>query len=189
MIERCAVFIDGAYLDKCLEYAFKRTRIKFEELVAELIGDDSLLRAYYYHCPPYVSQDATDSETYRFENKQRFFNALGNIPRFQVRLGKLVYRGTTEKGKPVFVQKLVDVMLAVDMLQLATTGQLNRAILLAGDNDFVPVVKAVKDCGVIVTLVHGPQTNGISVHNQLWDIADERQQMDSELIERISLNG
>lgn len=188
MTERCAIFIDGAYLDKCLEHAFGRVRIKFEELAAQLIGDDSLLRAYYYHCPPYVSQDATDSETYRFENKQRFFNALGNIPRFQVRLGLLVYRGTTESGKPIFIQKLVDVMVAVDMVQLASTGKLNRAILLAGDNDFVPAVKAVKDYGVIVTLVHGPQSTG-NVHSRLWDIADERTVLTSELINEISLNG
>jgi len=182
---KTAIFIDGAYLDKILEYGFGRTRIDFERFVAE-IGDGSMLRSYYYHCRPYVSQEPTPEETQRFEAKERFFRALGNIPRFQVRLGRLVFRGNNENGRPIFIQKLVDVMLSVDMVQLSATRQINRVILVAGDNDFLPAIEATKRLGVLVSLLHGPPINGFSSsHNDLWQASDERKEIGQQLIQRI----
>ncbi len=184
-MNRTAIFIDGAYLDKILEYCFDRTRIDFDKFVS-VIGGDSILRAYYYHCPPYVSPEPTDEEIARMQAKERFFRALSNIPRFQIRLGKLVFRGNNDQGYPIFIQKLVDVMLSVDMVQLSATRQINRVILVAGDNDFLPAVEAVKQLGVLVSLLHGPGFRGGGVsHNELWKTADERREIDLSLIEKI----
>jgi len=61
------------------------------------------------------------------------------------------------------------------MVQLALTHQISKAILLAGDSDFMPAVEVVKQNGVLVELWHGPKS---TVHNELWMAADERQEID-----------
>jgi len=188
--DRTAIFIDGAYFDKLLELEFNRARIDFAKFVKEVGGDDNVFRTYYYHCPPFVSQVPSDDETRRAEAKSRFFSALSGLPRFQVRLGKLVYRGQDERGKPIFIQKLVDIMLGVDLVLLGATRQITRAILVAGDSDFVPAVEAAKMQGVLISLWHGPTRNGTSsphstVHRELWEACDERFEMDQKFVNSI----
>jgi len=184
-MERTAIFIDGAYLDKVLERNFNKARIDFEKFI-DAIGSGSILRTYYYHCPPYSPSDPTPEEQQRLRSKEGFFRALSNIPRFQVRLGRLVFRGNTEQGRPIFIQKLVDVMLSVDMVQLSATKQINKVMLVAGDNDFLPAVRAIKRLGVLVSLLHGPpMRNHSPQQNELWQTSDERREIDSDLIDSV----
>jgi len=119
----------------------------------------------------------------------RFLSALSSLPRFRVRLGKLAFRGTNQQGAPIFVQKRVDIMLGVDMVQLAATRQIARAVLLVGDSDFVPAVEVVKQHGVLTVLWHGPRRPGQAntVHRELWDACDDRFELTQPLITRVSL--
>lgn len=105
-MSRAAVFIDGAYLDHLLKDEFGRPPVDFASLVNRLAGTRELLRSYYYDCLPYQSREPTPDERSRFSNRQRFHHAIGKIPRFQVRLGKLEFRGM-RSGKPQFEQKRV----------------------------------------------------------------------------------
>jgi uncharacterized LabA/DUF88 family protein len=178
-----AIFIDGGYLDKVIEYIFNRTRIDYVKLADKISGNQ--LRTYYYHCPPYLGNPPTEEEESRYESKRRFFSALGYLPRFQVRLGQLVYRGNNQTtGRPIYQQKLVDVMLSVDMTELAATRQVQRVALVAGDSDFVPAVQSVKSHGVLVSLYHGPISGG-DTHSQLWEVCDERHELTREMIDSI----
>lgn len=186
MLDRTAIFIDGAYFDKLLELEFNRARVDFGLLVKELAPNDNVFRTYYYHCPPYVSNVPTEEESRRMESKERFFSALSSLPRFQVRLGKLVYRGTDTNDRPIFIQKLVDIMLGVDLVQLAATRQITRAVIVAGDSDFVPAIEAAKLQGVLLSLYHGPSRGGnSSVHRELWDACDERFEIKQELVDAV----
>ena len=128
-----AVFIDGAYLEKVLLYEHGKARIDFRRLVDVMVEGDELLRAYYYHCLPYQSNPPTDAEKARYAARHGFLTALRHIPRFEVRLGKLAYRGTTADGKPVFQQKRVDLMLGVDMALLAGKNRIAKMALLSGE--------------------------------------------------------
>jgi len=53
-------------------------------------------------------------------------------------------------------QKMVDTLIAVDMLVGAFTGLFEVAVLIAGDSDFVPVVQEVRRRGVMVVAVSTP---------------------------------
>lgn len=187
VLDRTAIFIDGAYLDKLLELEFNRTRIDFGKLAKHVNGTGEILRTYYYHCPPHVSSVPTDEEKARADSKDRFFSALSRLPRFQTRLGKLVYRGEDRDGRPIFIQKLVDIMLGVDLVQLAATRQISRAVLVAGDSDFVPALDVAKNHGVLTVLWHGPVRSGPSstVHRELWDCCDDRYEITSDMIQKI----
>src|SRR5262249_22711429 len=115
--------------------------------------------------------------------------ALSRLPRFQVRLGKLEYRGAKQDGSPIFAQKRVDILLGVDMVELAATRQIGRAILLAGDSDFLPAIEVVKRHGVLTVLWHGTRGGKgrqSTCHNDLWDMCDERFEIDASVAKAVS---
>jgi len=188
-MERSAIFIDGGYLEKLMQKRFDSIRIDMGRLSEVLADGSDVLRTYYYHCPPYLGPQSGDADHQRYQNKQRFFTMLNSLPSYQVRLGKLEFRGVDRlTDKPIFQQKRVDIMLGVDMVELAATRQIQRAILLAGDSDFLAVVEAVKRHGVRMVLWHGPRGGeSNTVHDELWDACDIRHELTVQLMQELAL--
>jgi uncharacterized LabA/DUF88 family protein len=181
-----AVFLDGAYLEKVLTREYQQPSIDLGKLAKEMASPDELLRAYYYHCLPYQSNPPTEEERLRYAARHRFITALGFLPRFEVRLGRLAYRGTDTDGKPIFQQKRVDCMLGVDMALLAGKGKITNLAIFTGDSDLIPAVEAAKKEGVLVTLWHGSLTSDeTKPSRELFEIADERKELKAELVKTI----
>src|SRR5205807_4398139 len=59
---RCAVLIDGGYLDKVQAEDFGNTRVDIGRFGDELAGAMERLRTYYYHCMPFQSTTPTPEE-------------------------------------------------------------------------------------------------------------------------------
>lgn len=156
---------------------FDRAPIDFCKLASSMAGGNFILRTYYYNCLPYQSRNPTEDEKQRYDNTQRFHHALALLPRFEVRLGRLELRGIDNAGNQIFEQKRVDILLGVDLVQLAAKGHIGTAILLAGDSDFVPAVAVAKAEGVLVRLFHGD-----NCHRDLLREVDERVRIDQEFI-------
>lgn len=182
-MNRVAVFIDGGYMDKVLRYEFSGAKIDYaafsREVVSQVHEGANLLRTYYYDCLPYQSDPPTAEESNRFASKQRFFYAIGRLPRFNVRLGHLARRGPDKGGEYHFEQKMVDVLLSIDLVHLSAKGQITDVVLVAGDADYVPALGVAKSEGVSAWLLHGKRP-----HNELWNIADERIQITQDFLNR-----
>jgi uncharacterized LabA/DUF88 family protein len=177
---RIAIFIDAAYLQFMLREEFGGSRIDFQELVTRIANGREILRSYYYDCEPYQSDPPTAQESDRFSKVQRFHYALDQLPRFQVRLGKLAFRGHDADGKSIFQQKRVDIQMGVDLVLLAAKHQISDAAIFAGDSDFLPAIDAAKPEGVVIHLFHGEHP-----HNDLIARSDERTQIDQAFIDSI----
>ncbi len=185
MSSKAAVFLDGGYLDYLLRDGFGGARVDYGKLAASMAGaDQSLLRCYYYHCLPYQSSPPTPDESARFASSQRFFNALRRLDLFEVREGKLAFRGLAQgTGKPIFEQKRVDILLAVDLVLLAAKHRIDKAAILTGDSDFIPAIQIAKNEGVIVELWHG--SRAMAPHRELWDGVDKRIEVTQAFINSI----
>lgn len=182
-MRRMAIFVDGGYLDWILRDS-GAPRIDYEKLAAWIARDHELLRTYYYHCLPYQSSPPSREEAARFGAKQRFFAALRRLDRFEVREGKLEYRGTDRgTGTPIFEQKRVDILLAVDLVLLATRHRIDTAAVISGDSDFLPAIAAAKNEGVMIHLCHG--VGPTRPHRDLWDVADIRTTITPTLLDSI----
>jgi uncharacterized LabA/DUF88 family protein len=177
-----AVFIDGGYLMKVLKEEFGSPSIDFKKLAERLVGDHDLFRAYYYNCMPHQGTTPSVEEQDRYNRARRFYDALNRLPRFEVRLGKLAFRGVDVHGHPIFQQKRVDIMLGVDLVLLAAKNRIAKACLLTGDSDFIPAVQIAKNEGVNVHLFHG---NRAQVHDEIWIAADDRSRVDADFIAQI----
>ena len=77
-----------------------------------------------------------------------------------------------------YVQKSVDIQLAIDMLSKAFKDQYDVAILVSGDADFVRVVEIVKDLGKHVELAF--VTKQKCYH--LTSVVDKTIEIDAELL-------
>jgi uncharacterized LabA/DUF88 family protein len=181
-MDRYAVFIDGGYARKVFEFANVRVSyLKFSQAIA---AGQERLRTYYYDCAPYVSSPATTEEKTRKAGFDRFVAALEREPRFQVKLGRLAKRGELPDGTPRFEQKMVDILLAVDLVQLSVDHQIQRAVLLAKDSDFVPAIQIARNAGTVVELYyHAPP----QPHTELMRACDDRILIDGGLVEKIKL--
>jgi uncharacterized LabA/DUF88 family protein len=181
---RVAIFIDGGYLDQMLRHGLGRARIDYKKLasyIAHCIHPDTdILRTYYYNCLPFKGAPPTQEESERFGKAQNFLEALRRLPRFEVRLGRLARRGPDSSGRYYYEQKMVDVLLSVDLVRLSTKGQITHAAIVAGDSDFVPAIAAARDEGISIWLFHGER-----IHNTLRNIADERTQLTAEIVEEL----
>ena len=182
MTYRTAIFTDGAYLSYVLRNEFNQARLDFQKLSNAMAGEVEILRTYYYDCLPYQSNPPTQDERQRHAAARRFHNALQLLNRFEVRLGRLEFRGLDLDGNLRFEQKRVDILLGVDLVQLAAKGHIQEAIIVAGDSDFIPAIVAAKADGVIVRLFHGDQC-----HDDLKRAVDERIRFDQSFIDSVAL--
>lgn len=159
-MDKSAVFLDGGYLSKLTKIIFTREdgtpqKIDFGQFSKKLANERNtdLLRGYYYQCPPYQSSFPNPEEKSRKTNYDSFTYNLRQIKQLQLREGRLI-RTYDEAGKPFFIQKGVDVLLAIDMLKLALKGAIQQVIIVASDSDFIPAVRALKDEGIMVHIYY-----------------------------------
>ena len=185
MPERIAVFIDGGYLDYVLKDNNVFGKLDYRAFAEALRGQADLLRAYYYHCLPWQSATPTPFESERFAKMQRFLDSVDRLPRYMVRQGRLAHRGTRADGSPIFEQKQVDILVAADIVLLSAKHQVGEIVVVTGDSDFLPAIKIARDEGVLVRLAHGTGQN--RPHNELWNMADERIEMNATWFARCLL--
>jgi len=168
--ERVVVFIDGSNLYHGLKVNHGKASIDFGKLTEALCAGRKLVRAYYCNAP--VDQTSVP-EMYR--EQQKFFLYLSRVPYLDIKLGRL------EKHGDSWVEKGVDVRLAVDMLELAYRDVYDTAILVSGDADFTSAVEAVKGLGKHVELAFG--RHGCS--NELRQACDRHIPLNSRFLKTI----
>lgn len=142
-MERVCVFIDGSNLYHGVKALLPDKRLDIQKLIEALVGTRDLTRTYYYNVPLSLQHDPTGARA-----QQGFFAALSRIPYLQVRLGRLEPRGDT------FIEKGVDVKIAVDMLSMAVRNIYDIAVLVSSDGDFAGAISAVQEFGKHVEVAH-----------------------------------
>lgn len=177
---RYAVFIDGGCARKVLNQ-FENPKVSYLKFSQCVAHNEERLRTYYYDCAPCVSTPPTTEEKTKKAGFDRFVFALERQPRFQVRLGRLS-RHHLSDGSIEYEQKKVYILLAVDLVQLSVQHQIQRAVLLANDADFVPAIQIARDAGTVVELYYGIPPRP---HDELMSACDDCIRITQELIDEI----
>jgi len=139
MAEKVMIFIDGSNLYHSLKNVFRRTDLDIGKFCDRLLGRRQLARIYYYN-----ARVGKKEEPERYQHQQEFLAGVNAIPYSELRLGHLVYSNWPSVPP---VEKGVDVQLATDMITHSFRNNYEVAILVAGDNDFVGALQAIKDNG------------------------------------------
>lgn len=165
MEERVTIFIDGSNLYHAMKDSFRRFDLNFTEFSKKLCGTRPLVRTYYYNI---LQEPSQWPEAYK--EQQEFLEILNKSPYLEIRLGST----KLQQGSPV--EKGIDIMLAVDMLNFAHNDIYDTGILVSGDGDFAYALKAIKNLGKHIEVAYFE--NNIS--KDLLDIADYRQFLNRE---------
>jgi len=157
---KAAVIVDGGYWRKLLENLCI-SKVDLVALTDHLCKPAYRVRTLFFDG--------------KVQDNQSFHDSLRVMDRFEVTLGDVVPREFhcphCNERFTVDTQKRVDVALAVEMVHLATSNHVDSIVLVAGDRDFLPAITAAKHAGVIIRLVHGPQS---TVSDLLYQTVDER---------------
>ncbi len=138
---------------------------RFVDLTVHKKENRILKRIFYYNAPIDRVENPLGAES-----QQRFFTALGNIPRLNKVLGRLERRSIrigssgytitcNHCGKLVeaevhtHTEKGSDINLAIDMLIQAYNDNYDIALLVSRDSDFVRAIQEVRRHGQDVELV------------------------------------
>jgi uncharacterized LabA/DUF88 family protein len=161
------LFIDGGYLRECASGV--GARFYGEPIDVDIAKvSQGYRRTFYYDCPPDTEGSAKTQALTDFESRMA---EIGRLP------GVHVFRGVlTGRRKQ---QKQVDVRIAVDMLSHTLNRNMASATLLAGDQDFVPVLDALVRAGMYVSLLY----ERISGNTKLIRAADEATEITPRTLE------
>ncbi len=169
--DRVMIFIDGSNMYHSLKGHFKRTDMDIGKFCRKLLDRRRLIRVYYYN-----AEVGRREEPERYKDQQKFFSGVTAIPYTELRLGRLVYNNWP--NSPPY-EKGVDIQLATDMITHSFKNNYDVAILVAGDNDFVGALQAVKDNGKNVEVaLFGKESTSL----QLRKVADRVITIDGRLL-------
>lgn len=139
--ERVAIFIDGSNFYHSTKKILKiNERINFQKFLDVLTENRKLVDAFYYVAPLDITANAN-----KYWKHQKFLNVLRKIPHFNVVLCTL--KKLKIDGKYIYLIKGDDVRLSHDILIGAVKDLYDTAIIVSGDEDFLPLIKTVKEYG------------------------------------------
>ena len=173
-----AILIDAGYFDKKANLILKNYDKKIIEnlikhIETNVFPDDKLYRVFYYDAAPSqsvitnpIDGTVTDfSKTPMFTKNTDLLEEVKSIPMLALRLGKIStpknsweikniksINATTpikaQQIKPKINQKGVDMKIGLDIASISLKKHASKIILLAGDTDFVPIIKFARSEGV-----------------------------------------
>jgi len=142
MERRVSVYIDGAnfvYGLKSLNPKYSDYHFDFENFIKKIIGKDDLIKIFYYNAS--LKQEINPR---RFKEQQKLLARLKKVIKCKVVLCKRQKR-FNKADEAYYTIKGDDINLALDMLRDACKDKYDKAILISGDGDFIPLLKYVKE--------------------------------------------
>ncbi|MAH46624.1 hypothetical protein CMI37_12405 [Candidatus Pacearchaeota archaeon] len=142
------VFIDEAFLSRLSKHFGQGTYLRFDRFSfsKNLAKRENLnLKGIFmYIAPPFQSEKPSKQEELKKEGYDKFIKKLKQ-KEIIVREGRC-QRILNEKGEFEYRQKGVDILLAIDLMNvLSKYSDVKRTILIASDSDFVPVIKNLEE--------------------------------------------
>ena len=168
---KTAVYIDGEntffYLFDTLKKARlirhrdELVKLDLYGLIKHYLPEEEDLNIRYYGAKLKEISDSGEDLLRRtqkmIDHKRRWIGYLSNTNVDFVDAGELkIRRGYDVKRQEpelIFIEKGVDIRLAVDLMEDAMQGQLETAVIASSDSDLLPVVQALKRHGVRVIYV------------------------------------
>jgi uncharacterized LabA/DUF88 family protein len=134
-MERVAIFIDGSNLYNNLKK--RHIKIKFQNIIKILSRFGQIIDIFYY-----TARLDPEYDKERFLKHERFLDKISRIKNLKVVICNL--RKASSTGRKRYIIKRDDIRLANDMLVGAYEDFYDTAIIVSGDEDFVPIIHTIQ---------------------------------------------
>jgi len=176
---RISIFIDGNnfYHSQRRIYGVEKglKKFKWKEFIDFLTNNREIVNIFYYNAELDKFKDGS-----KFESQKEFFNNLKVIPKLNLILCKLLKRKIKGTNKHYYVLKEDDIHLAVDMVEGACDNLFDSALIVSGDGDFVPAVKAIQRKGKKVENIYFKDGSSRNLKNY----CDDSLELNKEILDR-----
>jgi len=183
---RSISLIDGGWLEKARHGIVSDAKWDLQSFANRLVPRYHWrFRTYYFDALPFKDRNnPSNLQQEKYRKKEEELRAIDRLERFTVRKGyckQTTVSGYLKDGGfqsamtqvVTIEQKMVDVLLAVEMTKIAWSKEALHIGLVGGDGDYVAAVRAARDAGAIVRLFY-VKTRETSVAPELFDTVDER---------------
>ena len=140
---RCSIFIDGNNFYHGLRRLYGKDAVlkkfNYSSFCKFLAGENEIINIAYYN----ASLDKPENPK-KFNSQKEFIDSLRRVNKLKLVLCKLLKRGIKGTNKYYYVLKEDDIQMAVDIVEGACDDNFDLAIIVSGDGDFVPAVRAVQ---------------------------------------------
>ena len=140
-MRNAAIYIDGTNLVSSLQQRGWPAFIDLDYLAGKLVNNDKLVHIFYSFSSPHPKVP-TDIKI----EQQRYHDVLRTMPSISL--------GEGWRSPPDYLEKAVDVKLAINLVMMARNNDYDVAYLITGDSDLVPAVDMVRDIGKEVVYVY-----------------------------------
>ncbi|MEK6820398.1 MAG: NYN domain-containing protein [Nanoarchaeota archaeon] len=176
---KCSIFIDGNNFYHGLRHIYGKDKslkkFNFEEFINNLADKREIINIFYYNAELDKAHNLK-----KYESQKEFFDNLVKIPHFNLILCKLLKRKIKGTKRYYYVLKEDDINMAVDMVESACENRFDSAIIISGDGDFVPAVKAVQKHGKIVENIYFKNSSS----RNLKQHCDKSLELTKEILDR-----
>ncbi|MDH5695257.1 MAG: NYN domain-containing protein [Dehalococcoidia bacterium] len=142
-MDKVMVFIDGMNTRCRLEECRWVEDFDVLHLAQRLTGNRALSGVFYYIPTPNRQQLGDEG----YSRARRYIDTTDKQPLVKVKKGYMVNRNG------VWEEKMVDVLIASDMVFFAARNEYDTAILVTADNDLVPAIQRVRNLNRKVELL------------------------------------
>ncbi len=159
---RVSIFIDGNNFYFGLKGIYKNNKklinFNFEKFCNFLVNKRGIINIFYYN----ATLDRTKNLA-KYKSQQKFFDKIKRIPKFNLILCRLIKRKIRGTNNFVYILKEDDIHMAVDLVKGAFKNTYDTALLVSGDGDFVPAVKAIQKEGKKVENIYFKKTSSTNL--------------------------
>lgn len=180
---KVSIFIDGNNFYHGLRNLYGKDKslkkFDFSKFLNYLAENDLITDIFYYNAELDKSHNLE-----KHKSQKGFFDNLLKISKLNLILCKLLKRKLKGTKNYYYVLKEDDIHMAVDMVEQACENKFDVAILVSGDGDFVPAVKAVQRKDKIVKNIYFKKSSS----RNLKEHCDKSLELTKEILDGFFVN-
>jgi uncharacterized LabA/DUF88 family protein len=148
-VDRVAVFIDGLNVRHRLRDRGWCEYYDVSHLASQLVGPRRCVGIYFFHPQPNQEQLGPD----RYATERGYLERVMRDGAVVAPPGAYMVKRSGSAGGFVWTEKQTDVLLATELVCMAATRLMDRAVVATADADLAPAIRRCVDLGIPVEIL------------------------------------